>query len=501
MADYAQIRNGGPDSGPHQVTAPYINKKNSSATRSICIFYSVAMCFIGIHAGFFAVLNNKPVDETIGQGLSTALANILAIFVEVSLLGGLGLAYNRILGNFLGQKPVDGRETKLDTLASSPWNLFRRSIFLRLFRIKRLWLVGFLCAGIPFAAVFPPGALIVKFENSVNTTMSGVATMNISDYGNGTLQDFVKKSLFEMNGDLSYMNQLRPSLNALAAQVLSSGGPVKLDSPCGASCVYDISIEGPRFNCKERGRRNAFMDDCSIIYRADDEIGRSSDELYSRTNNSFKMSWYTSLRPGICKPEGLKTLDCSMTLATYNLHIKNSLDSSQSINVDIENEREIWSDKAWIQTQFYYYFFYGGSINEPRIANDTIKTNFTNAQAFAISRAAVHALQGEVKMSADGPGVIFFQGNASQVLGSPYIGLADRYNARFNISTANIEKYLQDVVVSTISLKMSTHNGDIGALVGAEVYQFSEKAQFFAGYGACLLVAGGIFVFSYLCAN
>jgi hypothetical protein len=74
-----------------------------------------------------------------------------------------------------------------------------------LFRIKRLWLVGFLCAGIPFAAVFPPGALIVKFENSVNTTMSGVATMNISDYGNGTLQDFVKKSLFEMNGDLSYM--------------------------------------------------------------------------------------------------------------------------------------------------------------------------------------------------------------------------------------------------------------------------------------------------------
>jgi hypothetical protein len=97
--------------------------------------------------------------------------------------------------------------------------------------------------------------------------------------------------------------------------------------------------------------------------------------------------------------------------------------------------------------------------------------------------------------------VIFFQGNASQVLGSPYIGLVDRYNARFNISAASIEKYLQDVVISTISLKMSTHDGDVSAFIGAEVYQFSEKIQFIAGYGACLLVAVGIFVFSYLSAN
>jgi hypothetical protein len=97
--------------------------------------------------------------------------------------------------------------------------------------------------------------------------------------------------------------------------------------------------------------------------------------------------------------------------------------------------------------------------------------------------------------------VIFFLGNASQVLGSPYIGLVNRYNARFNISAANVEKFLEDVVVSTISLKMSTHNGDINASIGTEVYQFSEKIQFFAGYGACLFVAFGIFAFSYLSMN
>ncbi|KAF5658986.1 hypothetical protein FHETE_9614 [Fusarium heterosporum] len=220
--------------------------------------------------------------------------------------------------------------------------------------------------------------------------------MNISDYGNGTYQDFVEKSFFEMNGDLSYMNQLRPGLNALAAQVLSSGGPVKLDSPCGASCVYNISIEGPQFNCRELSQSHALTTECSIIYRAEDEIDRSPDELYSRTNNSFKMSWYTSPRPENCSSENLKTLDCSMTLATYNIHINNSLDSSQYIDVDIENEREIWSDKNWIQTQFFYYFFYGGGAT-PRHANDSLRANFTNAQTFAISRAAVHALQGELE--------------------------------------------------------------------------------------------------------
>ncbi|CVK86887.1 uncharacterized protein FPRN_05378 [Fusarium proliferatum] len=477
---------------------PATHKRPTGAVRPIFIFYSVAVCFMGIHAAFFAVLNNRPVNTTIGQGLSTALANILAIFVEVSLLGGLGVAYNQILARFLRQKSFYSQDTKLHTLASSPWNLFRPRVLAHILHIKRLWLVGFLCAGIPFAAVFPPGALTVKYQNSVPLTMNAVPTINISDYGNGTYQDFVEKSFFEMNADLSYMNQLRPSLNALAAQVLSSGRPVKIDSPCGASCVYDISIEGPRFHCQEHSRRDALSEGCSIIYRAADEKDSSPDEPYSRTNNSFKMSWYTDPRPENCTSRSIKTLDCSMKLATYNLHINNSLDSSQSIDVRIENEREVWSENAWIQTQFFYYFFYGGGIT-PRLANDSLEANFTNAQAYGISRAAVHALQGEVEMSRDGPGlgVIFFLGNASQVLGSPYIGLDDRYNAHFNISAAGIERYLQDVVISTISLGMSTHNGDINASIGAEVYQFSEKVQFIAGYGACIVIALSIFAFSH----
>ncbi|KAF5646972.1 uncharacterized protein FTJAE_1803 [Fusarium tjaetaba] len=395
---------------------PATRKKPSGAVGKISISYFVAICFIGIHAAFFAVLNNRPVNTTIGQGLSTALANILAIFVEVSLLGGLGLAYNQILARFLGQKSFYSQDTKLHTLASSPWNLFRPRVLAHILHIKRLWLVGFLCAGIPFAAVFPPGALTVKFENSVPLTMNAVPTINISDYGNGTYQDFVEKSFFEMNADLSYMNQLRPSLNALAAQVLSSGRPVKIDSPCGASCVYDISIEGPLFNCQELSRHDVLSDGCSVIYRAADEKDSSPDEPYSRTNNSFKISWYTDPRPVNCT----------------------SLNSSQSIDVQIENKREVWSEKAWIQTQFFYYFFYGGGIT-PRLANDTLKANFTNAQSYAISRAAVHALQGEVEMHRDGPGL----GRKSDVLGTRPLLVRDASSARPDAAASN---HAMDVV-------------------------------------------------------
>lgn len=190
-------------------------------------------------------------------------------------------------------------------------------------------------------------------------------------------------------------NEVRPSLRALASQVLSSGKHVRLSSPCGSSCEYNISIDGPRFNCRHVGLEEALIDDCPTIYAAKDQVNRSSDALYSRASNSFKISWFAE----VCNNQTLKTLDCHTTLATYNLQINNSRDASQSITVKVENEREFWNDKAWIQTQFFYYFFYGDDPFEVLKANDTLRANFTNAQAFAISRGAVDALEGAATRS------------------------------------------------------------------------------------------------------
>ena len=160
---------------------------------------------MAIHLAIFSWQNGRPVHKTIPQNLSTALANILAILAEISLLGGLGIAYEQIVHTFSQKTPVIGLEDILRTLNSSPWNLVRPKVLVWILKVKELWLVSLLCAGIPFAAVFPPGALTVEFENAVPTTLRNVPTMNISDYGNGTRQSFLEKSLFEMNVDLSYL--------------------------------------------------------------------------------------------------------------------------------------------------------------------------------------------------------------------------------------------------------------------------------------------------------
>jgi hypothetical protein len=77
--------------------------------------------------------------------------------------------------------------------------------------------------------------------------------------------------------------------------------------------------------------------------------------------------------------------------------------------------------------------------------------------------------------------------------------MKDRFSTELNITPEKIERYLQDVVISTVSLGISTHNGDVKGDIGAEVYKFEEKVQFFAGYGSSLAVSLCISIFSCFC--
>ncbi|RSM07172.1 hypothetical protein CDV31_008724 [Fusarium ambrosium] len=310
--------------------------------------------------------------------------------------------------------------------------------------------------------------------------------MNISDYGNGTIQQFVEHSLFEMNGDLNYNPAwARPQLKAMAAQVLSSGEPVKIDSPCGSSCVYNISLEGPTFHCVEP---KAKPPKCSAIYEAEDLVKNGapgSDDRYTLWNNAFQIAWDPKPNPRGCDLKSRKSLVCRMKLSTYTLQIEHSPDASRSIQTTVDKPRDVS----------------GAADPGPRpqpLYPDELHSNFTKSQAFAIRQAAMNALQGQIRLSIDA-GALSFQGNASLVLGSPYIGLNDKYNPQFNISAENIERFLQDVVISTLSLNASTHNGDIKALEGTEVYVFSEKLQFFLPYGVCLAMGFLINFCGFLC--
>lgn len=195
-------------------------------------------------------------------------------------------------------------------------------------------------------------------------------------------------------------NTLRPELLSMASQVLASGEPVKFQSPCGSSCLYDISLDGPRFDCKEVSPDDGLLSDkqCSPIYKAKDGSKRGD---YFYVNNSFKISWYPKPSTQNCSFEQQKTLDCSVSLATYRLRIKNSIDATRSINVTVENERPFWEQDSPVQSRFYYYFIDrqgGGALKSP-VQQDELHTNFTSAQAYSISRAAIQALEGQVNYS------------------------------------------------------------------------------------------------------
>ncbi|RTE83966.1 hypothetical protein BHE90_001488 [Fusarium euwallaceae] len=381
--------------------------------------------FMGCHLRFFAWLNHKPIEDTLPQGPQAAVSNTFAVLVDIFLLGGLRLLSKQM--------------TPEQSAANKPAHLSGRKIFSKTLHNR---LVSFVCLGIPFALIFPPGAVTTE-SALLKQTLPNVKTMNISDYGNGTIRQFVEYSLFEMNGDLNYNPAWsRPQLKAIAAQVLSSGEPVKIDSPCGSACVYNISLEGPTFHCVEP---EAKPPKCSAIYEAEDLVENDApgaSDRYALWHNVFKIIWDPEPVPNRCDPKSLRSLVCRMKLSTYELEIEHSLNASRSIKATIDNHRD----------------------------------------------AAINALQGEVTFSQDGESR-YFTGNASQVLSSPYIGVFDRYDPRLDISAKKIERFFQDVVISTLSIGMSTHQGEVEGRVGTEVYRFSEHQQFYPPYAVSAFVA------------
>ncbi|RSL54684.1 hypothetical protein CEP54_009758 [Fusarium duplospermum] len=453
--------------------------KSYKVCYSISFFYFLAWAFVLGHFGFFQYLDGKPSEKTIRQNFQAPLANIFAVFVDIWLLAGLGVVYNQILWRLLRKKPFQAQVIdKLVHLHASPWEMGHSTIRHRhqLWALKTVIIAALACASIPFWLIFPPGGVETKFLNKSETTYKDVKTMNISDYGNGTIQQFVEHSLFEMNGDLNYNpSWSRPQLKAMAGQVLSSGEPVKFDSPCGSAYVYNISLEGPTFHCVESDAKPRNCTSHSPIYEAEDLVkdGAPGADGYALRNNAFQITWHPKPDPRGCDLESRSSLVCRMKLSTYTLQIEHALDASRSIKATVDNHRDVWTDQVWVQAQFYYYFYNSsGPNNSPRpqpIYPDELRTNFTKSQAFAIQQAAINALQGQVQLGIDA-GALSFHGNASLVLGSPYIGLHDKYNPQFNISAENIERFLQDVVISTLSLGASTHNGDIKALEGTEVF-------------------------------
>jgi hypothetical protein len=155
---------------------------------------------MGVHLGFYLSLHQKPLSRAVvSQPLQSALGNILAIFVEISLLSGITIAYNQSLWRLFRRKVLKAVVIdKLAMLVTSPWNLFRKDLITI---APKEWALGVSCFLIVIAAVFPPGALEVEFKDYVLPLLKPVPTLNISDWGDGSLPSFANRAFFMINTD------------------------------------------------------------------------------------------------------------------------------------------------------------------------------------------------------------------------------------------------------------------------------------------------------------
>ncbi|KAF2423374.1 hypothetical protein EJ08DRAFT_737476 [Tothia fuscella] len=327
--------------------------------------------------------------------------------------------------------------------------------------------------------------------------MVQVPIVDLSNIGNGTIVDFSEHAIFSLDGDLGYL-ETNPALRAFAGVALSTGEPQRIPGPCSDSCSYSISIDGLLFTCQDvPTSENNILSDHGLIYKAEDRTGKTRREgNWNWQNMTFVINWVLTPSIQFNKAAEIRGLACSTLLATYTLDISYR-GGLQSVNTTVKEQSSPWTNAQPIVQQYYDYFTFirDLSYDGPVVVNDTMRQQltmeFTRTQAFAIRDAAIGPLLGWVYNFADCE-VQSTRTNLTLIMGSDFVTRNTVTAPRFNISAEGLQNYLQNVVISTIALNPANkpiwRSRPIKVSSGAIVYTFSEPWQFYAPYGASLLV-------------
>jgi hypothetical protein len=265
----------------------------------------------------------------------------------------------------------------------------------------------------------------------------------------------------------------------------------------------------------------------STIYRAENRPQIEAEEWrWGSLKNTFKMSWWDDPVGDECNLEMQKTLDCKITIATYGLQVDSGT-QSRSISVSIDEDEEGWPEDSEALS-----FYHGAIENRPNPGSEEerdLSKKFGIAQAYGLSRIAISVLAGDIvfgkhalsqskvslselkaeNLSSDYPFEendnldhvlqLSFKGNATRILGSPYISPGAQALPKFNITPDSIQQFLQDFIVSTVALNdpsdpLWVNQGAIQAYRGSNVYTFDEQIQFYAPYSAVLVATMGVYL-------
>ncbi|TVY44929.1 hypothetical protein LSUB1_G000574 [Lachnellula subtilissima] len=250
-------------SGPSPKEPAFISSKWGIGWKTPAVMLASYVLAIGIAVGhllFFQHIDGKEADgahQIVSQSYVSTASNILANGYGYALRSALAIAFAQYL-----------------------WRLFRVSA-LKVSTIEDLFLVRanpllllkgavlratpFLCSSVllmwalQVAIGFPPGAITVVTRQKISYNITNIPSYNASFMGNGSGTDAETYALITLapdtDSDAGFItgafNEGKNGnlINRLARQVLISGEPLPMTSPCGLNCSYMTVFEAPWFNC------------------------------------------------------------------------------------------------------------------------------------------------------------------------------------------------------------------------------------------------------------
>lgn len=170
-------------------------------------------------------------------------------------------------------------------------------------------------------------------------------------------------------------------------------------------------MQGPRVHCDEDGSPEvALFTPCTgqplHAYKA--VTGMNSRLRVDPSNrgwgNNFTASFHREIRMGpkgtFCKNETLTTLNCHLTLATYDVHIRNEENGTSVYETKIVDDQEFWEEENGTAPMMDYYHFFHNTSNgadyEVAINQTRLTKEFAITQSYSIGHAALNTLIGNV---------------------------------------------------------------------------------------------------------
>jgi len=112
-----------------------------------------------------------------------------------------------------------------------------------------------------------------------------------------------------------------PQLQRLAMRVFTGGEIVPWPSPCGVNCSYDVSFEGPAYNCFDIYDPKLLVGDFRVLYTATEAlVDPPNGYNYTNLTGSYQVTDGVWLNRTLANATYLAT-HCELHAATYNCHV------------------------------------------------------------------------------------------------------------------------------------------------------------------------------------